>query len=362
MNINIYTTATIPHAGGMSTHIIDIMRTINESNDKAILYCHRANSKTIKSGGTSKSSLPITVMKLIYKIILAFIFRFKLNADMNIYHDPFSILFSKNSQKKVLYVHGELSNEFVALNLCSKNDFIYKILQMLEKYAYKKANLIICVDKRLTKYVKSHGFNSITMSNFVYIKSELTRPRKIDSKKNINIVIARRFVEKNGIEYALEACRQLVASGYKIKCDIFGTGQLFFKIKQRFPEKFFIYHGDVTPEIVRINLQNAHFSLVPSIIVGDYVEATSISTLEACIEGSVLIASGIGGINDLFYGTNCAVLVKPGSSEEIFHKIIDLINNPDEYNRLSADGQNFIYREYNQNSYYSKLKSILLAI
>jgi len=360
--LNIYTTAKIPHAGGMSTHIQGIVSQLISQNIDYRLYAS-PGKLYVKSGG-AKSHNPLVYFSYsILKIIKCFLFYGKAEGRFNIYHDWFAIIGTRKSRnsRNILYVHGELVNELLALGTLRKSSLWLKVFRWIESLALRKADIIICVDDRLQKYVANeHKITAISKPNFVTPPSIVRLPvAPVDS---INIVISRRFVEKNGIYFGLKAItllKDMIGAEYKIRVDIFGSGQLYGSLSNEFKNDYMFFHGDVSSETVRDYLRRSHFCLVPSVPVDDYVEATSISALEALAEGSLLIASEIGGLKQLFSGNNTAALVQPGNSWEITRVMEYCIRNPDYYMTIARNGQNFILSQHSSASY---LNNFLLNI
>lgn len=359
MKISIITTAKIPHIGGMSTHIQNIHKYLIDNGIDVKLLCVNGSDNT-KSGGAQKHSKFIYLISILYKLLISLFLNIKSKADVNIYHDPFSIFFNLvNSKPSILYVHGELANECVALGLCTKDDLFFNIMISIERFAYSRADMIICVDDRLRDHTMGLGFKALSMPNFVKIDSGLNIKKQI-SCQVFKIVIARRLVEKNGVFYALEALKDLSSfDNVKFKCDIFGGGEYFASLKSNYESKNIIFHGDTDNKIVRGYLRNANIALIPSIPVGDYVEATSISALEAAAESAIVVASNVGGLKQLFSNSDAALLVEPKSSKAILNAILNLFENNKLRLEISRNGYNLIQQNYSIDLYADNLLSII---
>ncbi len=138
MKISIITTAKIPHVGGMSTHVEKIFEYLKQMQHDVEIHS-RTGGKNIKSGGALKRTKYTILLSIFYKIFISFYFNLLSKTNIKIYHDPFANLmnFSK-STPSILYVHGELANEYVALGVCNKNELFYNFLKYIEKLLIKK--------------------------------------------------------------------------------------------------------------------------------------------------------------------------------------------------------------------------------
>lgn len=344
----------IPHVGGASTHILGIKEYL-ERTERPVRLIAQKSKEDIRSGGTRRFSPFMYWIISLLKIGYTFIFYPKAEGEYNFFHDWFSVLGVRKAPKTrlILYVHGELVNELLALGTIQRNSLWESIFKWNEKRALIRADIVICVDQRLTDYVfTNYGIHALCRPNFVEIPVDLRQPSAPDNE--IQIVISRRFVEKNGIQYALEAIQIVhneIGNQKKIQCDLFGSGQLYQMLKDKYQSEVIHFHGDVSTSTVREYLRKAHFCLVPSIPVGDYVEATSISALEAAAEGCLLIASDIGGLQDLFNGNDGAWLVSPKNSKEIAEAIIKFSQDSKAYVSIANRGQQKVVNSYSSSVY-----------
>ena len=218
----------------------------------------------------------------------------------------------------------------------------------IEKIVVQYADSVVCVDQRLGQYI-SNSFDRepLIRPNFVMVPDPPLPVRPLES--NLRFCITRRLVPKNGVFYALSALREIshyYQGVHTISVDIFGSGQLLHELREEFNDHIFTFHGDASPNLISEYLSSSHFSLVPSVPIGDYVEATSLSALEALSHSCMLIASDAGGLHDILFGSDAGILVKPGSSLSIKEAIIHLIENPSLYYKFSNNAHNHALSNY----------------
>lgn len=352
--INIYTSVRIPHVGGMSTHILAVKKYLTDIGQHVRLFS-KPGSTVPRSGGANRYHPAVYLTSALLKVAHCFFAYPAASGRFNFYHDWFSILGvrSRPGARRMLYVHGELANELVALGTIRKDSGWYRVFQNIERRAVRRADIVICVDSRLAEYVRSElGVEAISKANFVSTPSPVRVP--VAPGDEVRLVLSRRFVEKNGLEYALTAVDLIhaaLAPRISVRCDVFGSGQLFAELSQRFNRPYIFFRGDVTPEDVRHCLRHGHFCMVPSIPVGDYVEATSISALEAAVEGCIVVASNVGGLRELFSGTGGACLVAPKDAAAIAVAVIELVRDPSAFVRTAETGQTVVLENHSDKIY-----------
>lgn len=109
-------------------------------------------------------------------------------------------------------------------------------------------------------------------------------------------------------------------------------------------------------------IRNATLSLVPSIPVGDYIEATSITMLESLGLGVPLIASNIGGLKQVLSGTGAGILVEPNDAESLAKEMDGLLNDDRKRNDLSKKGRALVATSYSTESWFSRIMDVYRSV
>ena len=121
------------------------------------------------------------------------------SSSLNIFHDSIAALSSLPKSKRgkfVLYVHGELANELVALRIINKHSFWYSFYIFIEKIVVQYADSVVCVDQRLGQYI-SNSFDRepLIRPNFVMVPDPPFPVRPLE----INQILYLPFGTQNGV-------------------------------------------------------------------------------------------------------------------------------------------------------------------
>ena len=265
--------------------------------------------------------------------------------------------FMKNGDKipVLLTLHGYFPRETV--NYGYYNDInrkrVFDYCFSIENEAVRFADAIVTVDTRIKNYLHDEHdrsenvyvvFNAIDDKRFFPVsdeeKKKLRKELNLESDKT-NLLVARRFVLKNGMQYGIEAARILVSMGYdKFQLVIAGDGpeknnltELVSKYKLDLYVKF---TGSVDHSMVDKYYKTSDILLMPSTKSDDVEEATSLSMLEGMICGKVVIASAIGGMKEVIRDGENGMLVDDKSPDQIAQKIINLMNDNNLYKKISS--------------------------
>jgi glycosyltransferase involved in cell wall biosynthesis len=120
---------------------------------------------------------------------------------------------------------------------------------------------------------------------------QLTR-KKGYSKKDIIILVPRRLVPKNGVEYAIDAIKSI--SNGNVKLLIAGDGPLLAKLESKSDRDERIqFLGAISYNEIDEYYKLSDIILIPSITSNNIQEATSISMLEGMACEKYVICSNI---------------------------------------------------------------------
>ncbi len=309
------------------------------------------------------NSLGQTVIKNKYDFILA-------EDTVSAFAVKKFFLKSGNKIPLLLTLHGYFPRETV--NYGYYNDInrkkVFDYCFSIENEAVKFADAIVTVDTRIKNYLHDEHnrkdnvyvvFNAIDDNRFFPItdieKLKLRKELSLESDKT-NLLIARRFVLKNGVQYGIEAARILVSMGYdKFQLVIAGDGpeknnlaELVSKYKLDSYVKFI---GAVDHSLIDKYYKASDILLMPSTKSDDVEEATSLSMLEGMICGKVVIATAIGGMKEVIRDGVNGILVEDKSPDQIAQKIINLLIDNNLYKKISSRAyeytrENHAYRNH----------------
>jgi len=296
---------------------------------------------------------------------------------------------SARIQRVVIHTHDR-SSTIAAYML--KNEFNLKIVQTIHAPFYQQYEIHPEISKSLVPlYVRGLDFKTVNYAD-VYIavdnlqKELIIRDFKHElGNKKIEVIsnaveselldfstenteekfflVSRHLHEKNGVEYAIRAFSLFLdkTNSEDVKLYILGQGPLEPELRKVVAslnlEKQVIFMGaQKRSECIRITAQ-AIGSIVPSVPVGDYIEATSLSMLESLALKVPLIASNIGGIKQVLEGENAAFLVEPRNSEMIASAMLAIFSNDELVKLHQENGRNLICNQYTTSIWSDKIIS-----
>ncbi len=213
-----------------------------------------------------------------------------------------------------LVVHGYLTDEAISDGKVRAHSRDERAMRKAEITAYAGALSIISVDKRIEGYIRSISKRSeiTVMANFVNTKifspnsNERARMREalgVDSETLI--LVPRRLVLKNGVEYAIRA---MSCVNGQFKMVVVGNGPLrsglLALVNELGLQDVVMFLGEAKHEQIPSLLNAADICMVPSTHIAGVEEATSISAIEALSCGCPLLLSEVGGLKDIFEMTS----------------------------------------------------------
>jgi glycosyltransferase involved in cell wall biosynthesis len=175
------------------------------------------------------------------------------------------------------------------------------------------------------------------------------------------IVIAKHLHRKCGIHVAIEAygrCRQkdryllvIIGNGPERESLEMLAEKVGAAGRVLFPGN--LPHAD-TLRLIR----GASLSLIPSVPVGDYVEATSLTMLESLGMGVPTIASDIGGLRQVLAGTGAGMLVEAGNAERLAAAIDDVLSSEELRRSMGERGRKLVAEKYSTGPWFEAIRAV----
>ena len=380
MNILIVSSEYVPHVGGKSTHIIDLIEGLKKNHVNVFLISRTTFGK--KREYLIKMILsPIRVLN---KDLFDYLHSYVRNRVLNSMVEKFCVEYQvdlisiqeaatahaikktiqKHRIKTILTMHTYFGLEkTMDRKMDKRKQKYYEKVLAFELEALTIVSGIITVDQRIRQHIIDNILNSdarvITpdkvkmIPNFTNIglynipsNEEKTYYR---NKYGINpdyfvICCVRRLVEKNGVINAVKAMSKIKDSNVVLL--IAGDGIQKKLIKEfisnnKLAEKVILL-GSLNGDKVRELYMLSDISIVPSITVNGLQEATSISAIESMACGVPTIASNIGGLKQLIKNHETGILVDEGNIEQIANAIIKLKNNTEYYSHIQNNSREYI--------------------
>lgn len=200
---------------------------------------------------------------------------------------------------------------------------IFECYDRLEREAYGCADHLIAVDSNHKRLLIERGCEEERISviynavDIDYVDSQRDLPTGLVVPRQY-ILAARRLDPKNGIEVLLKAARLMKS---KIGVVVAGYGPLESELRSLAVElglqDRIIFLGRVSLDTVLRLTWNATACAVPSVPVGGTIEATSLAAIEGMAAGRLVVASRIGGLQEIIRDGETGYLTTPGDFKEL---------------------------------------------
>ncbi|QTA38563.1 glycosyltransferase family 4 protein [Thermosipho ferrireducens] len=300
------------------------------------------------------------------------------NFDIVNPHDTLSAS-AINHRKIVLTIHGYFPRELLDYSNFSENtkEKIFNFAVKYEKIGVEKAKHIIAVDTRIKNYlVKELGvdkkkitviYNAVDIDNFSPVneseKKRLRRYLGLETDKYI-VLIPRRFVPKNGVQYAAEAVKIINASlvGKQLFFIFSGRGLLENELRSRLSKFSNVIITRLSHNEIVKYYKASDIVLIPSITSNDVEEATSLSMLEGMSTGKIVICTNIGGMKEVIKDGINGFLIPQKSPEAIAEKIEYVINHYHELEEIRRNARGYVISHHSPEEHAEKFLEVYKKI
>ena len=228
----------------------------------------------------------------------------------------------------------------------------------IRKYL-KKVNQVVFVSEWMKTKGKSHSCLKLNDSRVIPNPVDIDvfkyhAPSEIKMKKAVSL---RSFTNnKYGLDIAIKA----FSSMQSVKLEIFGTGQLFEKLKSLIKEtnsNTEIFHKSISHDKVSTLYSNYGFFIAPS-----RVEAQGVAMCEAMACGLPIIATNIGGIPEFVRDGIDGYLVNKDDFQAIKESIQKLTENKELFNQMSINARQRVINTCSSSVVLEKETSLMKEV
>ena len=214
------------------------------------------------------------------------------------------------------------------------------------RYYLQYAQAIISVSRAADTFVESIMGSDLRARRFIVPNAVDTlriRPPEREPEDNI-ILFVGRLVYRKGLHVLVKALQRIKGRDFKL----YVVGGGYMEIPARMLAKAYgvedkVEFLGVVPEDVKIELyRRAKIVVVPSILN----ESFGIVALEAMAAGRPVIASRVGGLEDVVVNGETGILVEPGSEEQLAEAIELLLSDEPYRRRLGANARRVVEERY----------------
>jgi glycosyltransferase involved in cell wall biosynthesis len=300
--------------GGIAQHVQGLTKFL-KSNGHKVDIISSENTFTI----------PIKRLKNPSFMVSAFLkTKLKKGNDIVHAHNLPSALPMKNSNgKKILTLHGIYSEQVGMLH----GETTGKISSSYEKDALSWADAITVISKEAFTHYSKLGFKVVHIPNAIEISSLPKGKEKLYEKQ---IIFAGRLSKEKGILNLLEITKKLPHDTHLL---ILGSGPEENAVREITKLQSNIHYLGYQPKAKTIELIRGSDVLVqPSLI-----EGISSTILEAMACGTPIVATKIGGNEEILEHNKSGILVDVNSSNDLLEKAIEIISDQKKAESLRAE-------------------------
>lgn len=379
MKITMVSETYLPMVGGTEIHVSKLSRYLLKKDAQIDIITNTIEGEDFDGGihiyryrgGFS----PLTIIANFLQIK-------KISRNADVIHSHYSnrlsflagiySFFSKKPLIVTLHGFGTLNEHFPFLKRIFLDFIRWGSLKLSRKIISTSQEMFNLVSKFIPSAkleLIPNGVNTQEFSPFV--DEDLKDKLKVKDKTIVMLI--RRLIEKNGVQYLIEAAPDIIKRRDNVHFIIVGTGRLESYTKQRTKElnleNVITFVGRIENEQVKNYLSIADIVVFPSA-----AESSSIACLEAMSMGKAIIASRVGGyidiIQDGFNGLFIELFDDSSSRYDapltlpeekirlLSDTIVKLIDNSELRRKLGDNARFFVLKEYDWGIITDKIFNI----
>lgn len=238
----------------------------------------------------------------------------------------------------VLTVHG---NDLVKV-FDFKSDFANILLNFfktsIEKFTVRTVDQIIFVSESLKNTAVSWKTPLNKLNVIPNGVNEIYFDVIRNPTDNLTLFTLRQHVDKNGLIFAIDAMKSIIAKYPDTHLFILGDGPLKNDLIER-TEKLKLGRNISFEGYLVGNKFDLLFSSTKIMLVPSKYEGFGIVVLEGMAAGIPVIASKVGGIPEIIEDHKSGILVPPQNPEKIAEAVFELMSNDKLYDEISKAGK-----------------------
>jgi len=252
----------------------------------------------------------------------------------------------------VISYHYEWSRERF-----QRNRLLFALAQLLESAAFKAADLIIVLNRRLERCVTARGVdegkvkvipNWVDTSRFNPREDGSTIREAYSLKKIVLLYVGRLHPVKN-LEIAVDAVSKLVAANPDLSFLIVGEGPQKQKLQDlalelKISEHVF-FAGTIAHQELPRFYAAANIFIIPSI-----EEGQPKAVLEALASGKPVVATSVPGLKELIIDGENGILVPLNDSDALAYAVKAILSSPTLSERLSENAREYALNHFSREA------------
>lgn len=253
----------------------------------------------------------------------------------------------------------------------------YRLTRALETYVFRKADAVTTICEGLRKDIVSRkvpGEKITVVPNAVDIKrfafgaeadAELRKSLCLDNKTVLGFIGS--FYAYEGLSLLLDALPQMLKRIPNLCLLLVGGGSqeglLREKVSALGLTDAVVFTGRVPHEQVQAYYNQVDIFVYPRLPMRLTDLVTPLKPLEAMAQGRIVVASDVGGHNELIEDRHTGFLFKAGDANSLAETVVNLVGDRDKWSDIRKAGRAFVEKERNWHksvSNYSALYEKLL--
>jgi PEP-CTERM/exosortase A-associated glycosyltransferase len=248
----------------------------------------------------------------------------------------------------------------------------YLLSKMLETYVFKNASAVTTICGGLRNDIASRGIptkkitvipNAVDIDHFTYGHAgDSNLCNKLGLKNKTVLGFIGSFYAYEGLPLLLDALPKIMLKHSEIRLLLVGGGPQEELIKQKINnmglEHVVIFTGRIAHEIVQDYYNQVDIFVYPRLAMRLTNLVTPLKPLEAMAQGRLVVASDVGGHQELIKPLYNGFLFKANDADELAATIINILNQPHNWQDLRAAARKFVEQERNWTKSVSFYKDV----
>lgn len=382
--IIVFSSHTTLESGGVGTHLKHLISELKNSkyDSKVVLGARKkdlmlikAVDKIISIFSTKDISeviyLNLYILALRKKLVSVLNTMKDLNNDSEVVihcHDKQTAIATYMIKDKYPYkikviqtLHAPFADQFkLTLPRCTE---LFNYSKILDSGSTLNLDYIIGVDLLQCQIAKENTwFDNSKMNNIsnAVDTSELDKVKKQSKLVDEDyFVVARHLGEKHGVIFAVKGFEKFLISNPNCKLYIIGSGiersNISDYINKNNLSKNVILLGRKSHSETLNLICNAKASIIPSIPIGRYIEATSLTMLESMYFEVPVVASNIGGLAEVIKHEFNGFLFEPKDVQKLSVILGKILQDKDLINNIKTNSKQTILDDFTSKIWFNKI-------
>ena len=215
----------------------------------------------------------------------------------------------------------------------------------------RRARVVIGVSDAVCKFTRHLGVRvSIRIPNGVSVSPGYIRAPCLRH----TILFVGRLIKGKGVQDLLAAVKRIP---WNCKVIVVGDGPYRAELERLAAGSDVEFRGILTGKEIEVAYTSASICVNPS-----YSEGLPTSVMEAAAYGVPVVATDVGGTNEIIRHLSTGILVKPGDVESLAKAIHRLLDNPHWTAQMANRAKEFVVREYSWDTITDQYCQILESV